>query len=148
MTDTPKLNPYGYVNSPPLTSDQEAILLTEFAKGSSVAAAARSAKCTEPRARGWRNRTENTRAITERIIAETLTQQSAKMLSVIEALSKTTISLESQVRDLGIQIRKTRKSVAYQRLNLTKARREVSDLKAERRRLRDFIHKTTGRTDL
>lgn len=148
MTDTPKLNPYGYVNSPPLTSDQEAILLTEFAKGSSVAAAARSAKCTEPRARGWRNRTDNAKAIRELMIAQTIAAQTTTLLGVVEALSKTTISLESQVRDLGIQIRKTRKSVAYQRLNLTKARREVSDLKAERRRLRDFIHKTTGRTDL
>lgn len=148
MTDTPKLNPYGYVNSPPLTSDQEAILLREFSKGSSLAGAARAADCTVPRARGWRNRAANAKAISELIIAETLTNQSSKMLSVVEALAKTTIALESQVRDLAIQIRKTRKSVAYQRLNLTKARREVSDLKAERRRLKDFIHKTTGRTDL
>lgn len=148
MSDTPKLNPYGYVNSPPLTPEQEAILLIEFSKGSSTRAAAQKANCTDKRASGFRKRTDNATAIRDRIIAETLTRQAEETLKVLEALSKTVLTLESRLRDMGVQIRKTRKSVMYQRLNLTKTRREVSDLKAERKRLRDFIHKSTGRTDI
>ena len=63
MTGSLGKNRWGHDITPELTEDQRAILLVQFAKGLSVPKAAKEAGCSEPRARYFKNDTDNAKAI-------------------------------------------------------------------------------------
>ena len=144
MTASLGKNRWGHDITPELTSDQKAILLREFANGLSVPKAAKEAGCSEPRARYFYKETENAKAIRDLQITNVIVKQNHKLLETMLVMTNTICNLESQVRDLARQCRATTKAVARQKLSLVAAKREIKDMKEDRRKLREFIHKNHG----
>jgi hypothetical protein len=144
MTDAPKLNRFGKPYLPPLTSDQKAILLDEFSKGSGATAAAQKAGCGEPKARAFRNDWKTANAIRELQITTAITQTVAALKDLAREHTQAVKHLSGEIKKMRSEQNKLRAAVAYQKLGLNKARKELRDSKTEARELRRLLHQKTG----
>lgn len=144
MSDAPEKNRHGKKYIPPITQAQKDILLAEFAKGAGPTAAAQAAGCGEPKARAFRNDQKTAVAIKDLQITTTITQGVNKLLTLVADQTKAITALTKQMDRMQSELSKTRAAVSYQKIGLTKARKELRDTRAENKALRKLLHRKTG----
>lgn len=144
MTDEPKLNRWGKVSTPPLTSDQKKSLLESFAKGNGPTQAAKDAGCSYGRARVFRNEHKNAMAVKDLQVTTNMVLGVTRLVDLVEKQTALIVAMEARLRANEQETRKLRASVAYQRLSLTKKREIERTHKAELKELKKMLHRQTG----
>lgn len=146
MSDEPKLNPFGYVNTPPLTKDQKDILLACFTEGMTISDAHKKAACSYDRARGFQRQLKTAQAIKDTQTSTVMVREIKALVEINTKLANAVNDLESRLAALETQTRKMRYSVAYQKIGHTEKRKEARAWKESWRDLAKLIHRKTGLT--
>lgn len=144
--DPTKLNPFGYVNTPPLTQEQKDVLLGCFAEGMTIADAHKKAACSYDRARGFQRQLKSAQAIRDTQVTTTMVRELKSLVELNTRLADAVLNLESRLAALETQTRKMRYSVAYQKIGLSEKRREARAWKESWKELARLLHRKTGQT--
>lgn len=131
-------------DAPRLTAEQQTILVQCFAESMTIPDAAEKAKCSHGQARNYRKTQRGAQRIRDMQLSTVMVRDIKNLIDVNTSLIAMVGKMEKRLCGNENSINKLRSAVAYQRLNLTKKRQEVRDIKAECKELKRILYKKTG----